>query len=331
MRHQIEPSSAKIQIYTFGTLQVVRDTTAVTEGDWHTRQARQLLKILLTERPRPVSTDLLIEVLWPNSTPNAAATTLRSAINALRNVLEPDRPNRAPSRYIVTQAPGYAFHLTTDIWLDVEEFERRLNQAQTCAEHERKLYFLEGAISLYEDDYLISDPYADWLQSERERLRERFFNALLQTAELYAETGRYADAITTCRRMLARDEVRENAYQALMRYQAESGDSAGALLTYERCRSILSDELGADPSPLTQMLHQRILNGEIEPRPVATQIVIAGPHVTIEGGHHEIPPPTAGDPAPARAPSRAGHRRPSHFCGPHGRNRRDQPSPTGRA
>ena len=36
--------------------------------------------------------------------------------------------------------------------------------------------------------------------------------------------------------MLARDEVRENAYQALMRYQAESGDSAGALLTYERCR-----------------------------------------------------------------------------------------------
>ena len=105
-----------------------------------------------------------------------------------------------------------------------------LNQAQAIAEHDLKLRFFEGAISLYEDDYLISDPYADWLQTERERLRERFFNALLQAAERYAETGRYADAITTCRRMLARDEVRENAYQALMRYQAESGDSAGALL-----------------------------------------------------------------------------------------------------
>ncbi len=124
--HLIEASSAKIQIYTLGTLQVVRDSTAVTESDWHTRQARQLLKILLTERPRPVSTDVLIEILWPHSTPSAAATTLRSAINALRNVLEPDRPNRAPSKYIVTQAPGYAFHLTQDIWLDVEEFERRL-------------------------------------------------------------------------------------------------------------------------------------------------------------------------------------------------------------
>ena len=268
--HLIEASSAKIQIYTLGTLQVVRDSTAVTESDWHTRQARQLLKILLTERPRPVSTDVLIEILWPHSTPSAAATTLRSAINALRNVLEPDRPNRAPSKYIVTQAPGYAFHLTQDIWLDVEEFERRLAQAHTLSDPALRLYFLEGAIALYQDDYLISDPYADWLQTERERLRERFFNALLQAADLYADAGLYAEAITNCRRLLASDEVRENAYQSLMRYQAESGDSAGALLTYERCRTLLSDELGADPSPLTQQLHQRILNGEVEPRQVHT-------------------------------------------------------------
>ena len=270
--HLIEASSAKIQIFTLGTLQVVRDHLAVTESDWHTRQARQLLKILLTERPRPVSTDVLIEILWPHSSPSAAATTLRSAINALRNVLEPDRPNRAPSKYIVTQAPGYAFHLTHDIWLDVDEFERRLNQAQNLPEPALRLHFLEAAIGLYHDDYLSSDPYADWLQTERERLRERFFHALMQTADLYADGGRFADAITTCRRLLASDEVRENAYQALMRYQAESGDSAGALLTYERCRTLLSDELGADPSPMTQQLHQRILNGDVEARQTAAGI-----------------------------------------------------------
>ncbi|MFN8446574.1 MAG: hypothetical protein U0175_37630 [Caldilineaceae bacterium] len=56
-----------------GTLQVARGDHLVTETDWHTRQARQLLKILVTERPRPVSTDRLIEILWPDSTPQAAA------------------------------------------------------------------------------------------------------------------------------------------------------------------------------------------------------------------------------------------------------------------
>src|SRR5690606_5291415 len=138
-----EPVKPKIYITKSGTLRGTRGELAVTESDWHTRQARQLLKILITGRPRPVSTDLLIEILWPNSTPHAAATTLRSAINALRNVLEPDRPNRAPSRYIVTQAPGYTFHLTPDIWLDVEEFERKLNLAHNTADPAARLQLHE--------------------------------------------------------------------------------------------------------------------------------------------------------------------------------------------
>lgn len=278
---QVWPDSMlpKIRISTFGTLQVLRGDHAVTESDWHTRQARQLLKILLTERPRPVSSDRLIEILWPNSTPEAAATTLRSAINALRNVLEPERPNRAPSRYIITQAPGYAFHLHPDIWLDVETFEKELESARHADNPQQRYRHLESAVALYHDDYLISDPYADWVQNERERLQELFFHALLQLAELQAANGDFVAAIASCRQVLARDEVRENAYQALMRYQAESGDSAAALLTFERCRNVLSEELGADPSPLTQLLHQRILNGEIES---PTQAFGHPPHSSAE-------------------------------------------------
>lgn len=281
----------KIQIFTFGTLQVVRGDHLVTEGDWHTRQARQLLKILITERPRPVSTDRLIEILWPQSTPDAAATTLRSAINALRNVLEPDRPNRAPSRYIITQTPGYAFHLLPEIWLDVDVFEQKLTLGQHTADLAPRRVLLEEAVELYQDDYLVSDPYADWAQSERERLRERTFTALLQLAEMQALDGDYPEAISTVRRILARDEVRENAYQSLMRYQAESGDSAGALLTYERCRTILADELGADPSPLTQTWHQRILNGEVTPRESDPLHVNSGHNDGAHSGAHVATPP----------------------------------------
>lgn len=261
-----------IRLYTFGTLQVVRDAHTVTESDWHTRQARQLLKILITERPRPVSTDRLIDLLWPNSTPQAAATTLRSAINALRNVLEPERRSREPSKYIITEAPGYAFYEHADIWLDVEHFETLLNRAEVEADPSQRQPLLEAAVDLYQDDYLTSDPYADWAQSEREQLRERYFTALLNLAALRAEQGNYTAAIAACRRIIARDPVRENAYQALMRYQAESGDSASALLTYERCRTLLAEELGADPSPLTQAWHQQILNGEIGPQSVAQTI-----------------------------------------------------------
>ena len=255
-----------IRITTFGTLQVARDGQAVDESAWRTRQARQLLKVLITERPRPVATDRLIDLLWPGNSVESAATTLRSAINALRNVLEPDRPNRAPSRYIHTQSPGYAYRSHPHIWLDVEVFENLLRHAEKTANADEKQRLLEEATALYKDDYLISDPYADWAKSERERLRELYFHGLLTLADLYSKAGNYTDAIPLARLILSKDEVRENAYQSLMRYQAESGDSAAALITYERCRAILGEELGADPSPVTQELHSRILNGEIDVR-----------------------------------------------------------------
>ena len=255
----------QIQIYTLGTLRVVRDGYTVAESDWQTRQARQLLKILITERPRPVSTDRLIDLLWPESASQAAATTLRSAINALRHVLEPERPNRAPARYIITQNPGYAFHGHPEIWLDVDAFEAALLLAEKSRAPADKMRHLQSAIDLYADDYLMSDPYGDWARHERERLRERYLTALLHLATVQAEQGDYTAAIATTRQVLTRDPVRESAYQALMRYQAEAGDSASALLTYERCRTLLAAELGADPSPLTQAWHQRILNGEVGP------------------------------------------------------------------
>lgn len=269
-----------IRITTFGTLQLVRDGAEVDESAWRTRQARQLLKVLITERPRPVATDRLIDLLWPGSSVDSAATTLRSAINALRNVLEPERPNRAPSRYIHTQSPGYAYRAHPDIWLDVEVFEATLRQAEKSSEPGAKQRLLEEATALYRDDYLISDPYADWAKDERERLRELYFHALLTLADFYSKTGNYTDAISLARLVLTKDEVRENAYQSLMRYQAESGDSAAALIAYERCRAILGEELGADPSPLTQELHARILNGEIDVR-FAAALAAHSPDVAL--------------------------------------------------
>lgn len=279
-----------IQIYTFGALRVVRGEHTVTESDWHTRQARQLLKILLTERPRPVAIDRLIELLWPESTPNAAYITLRSAINALRNVLEPQRRSRAPARYILTETPGYAFPRHPDLWVDADVFEQLLHQADQQQDPLVQRQSLEAAVALYQDDYLAGDPYVDWAQHERERLRERYFATLLTLGELQANAGDYTAAIAGVRLIIARDPVREKAYQALMRYQAETGDSAAALLTYERCRTVLAEELGADPSPLTQAWHQRILNGE-----VSTPLPSAPP----------APTPSSAAPKPLHLPAQA--------------------------
>jgi outer membrane receptor protein involved in Fe transport len=73
---------------------------------------------------------------------------LRSAVNALRNVLEPERPNRAPSSYIYTQAPGYAYRSHPNLWLDVEAFEQHLDEAARLPAAEDRRKHVEAALAL---------------------------------------------------------------------------------------------------------------------------------------------------------------------------------------
>jgi DNA-binding SARP family transcriptional activator len=53
--------------------------------------------------------------------------------------------------------------------------------------------------------------------------------------------------------------VGETGYRLLMRAQAEQGDVAAALCTYERLRSVLREELGVIPGPMVQDLHAHLL------------------------------------------------------------------------
>lgn len=260
-----------LRIRLLGTFEVERDGEILPEAAWHTQQAKQVLKILLLARGRPVASERLMEWLWPGGNLTATATTLRSTVHALRRALEPDRPPRAPSRYVVTRSPGYAFEPDQDTWVDLYAFEDLLDQIARTRHPGHKRRLLTQALDLYRGDLLEEDPYADWAILERERLRHRYLDALLELAELHANAGELDRAIAACRRALARDEFREPIYRALMRYQVLAGDVAAALSTYERCRQMLTNEFGAEPAPQTQALYQAILRGEvpIPARPMA--------------------------------------------------------------
>ncbi len=283
-------------IRLLGTFEIEHDGQPLPDSVWHTQQAKQVLKILILAHGRPVPAERLMEWLWPGTKPSATAVTLRSTVHALRRVLEPDRAPRQPARYIVTRPPGYAFEPDETFWIDVYAFEDLLDQAARTRHPGHKRHVLAQALNLYRGDLLEEDPYAEWALLERERLRERYLDALLDLAELHAQAGDLDRAIAACRRALARDEYREAAYRALMRYQVLAGDVAAALNTYERCRTMLREEFGAEPAPQTQALYQAILRGEIPggPSPVSGSVsqaaaaAVEGRTVTLLP-HYDLP------------------------------------------
>jgi pentatricopeptide repeat protein len=55
------------------------------------------------------------------------------------------------------------------------------------------------------------------------------------------------------------EPFRESTYRTLMRAHAAAGNRAEALRVYQRCRDLLAEELGVDPSGETEGLYLGML------------------------------------------------------------------------
>src|SRR4051812_40766479 len=87
-----------------GTLEASRDDERLALGG---HKQRSLLALLLLDANRVVSTDRLIEALWPEKAPARPQTALHVHVSQLRKLLEPDHEPDVPFAVLVTEAAGY--------------------------------------------------------------------------------------------------------------------------------------------------------------------------------------------------------------------------------
>lgn len=197
---------------------------------------------------------------WPDSTESQALTNLRKHLHFLRNTI-PD-----VDQFIFADAITLGWRFKSPYSLDVLEFENAVaeaDQAQRIGEFTRMRISLEQSGLLYQGD-LLPDLYDDWVLSERERLHQKFAQALDRLIDLLESQREYATAASHAQRLLRADPVNETTYRHLMRLYALNGERATALRTYHTCATVLKRELGVDPSDATQEVYQKLLGGQIE-------------------------------------------------------------------
>ncbi|MCA9932357.1 MAG: bacterial transcriptional activator domain-containing protein, partial [Anaerolineales bacterium] len=76
----------------------------------------------------------------------------------------------------------------------------------------------------------------------------------------YESQQAYDQAIVCGQQILCYDRARERTHRRLMRSYYLSGDRTGALRQYERCCTVLEDELQVQPDHRTQFLFEQIQN-----------------------------------------------------------------------
>lgn len=218
---------------------------------------RVALAVLVLERPRHVLRDELADALWGEHLPPTWEVSLRGLISRLRTSLT--RAGLDGPRALLAQGGGYVLQLPEEVVVDLE-------QAEACLDRPADLAALQAAAEVLGRPFL---PAAEgvWVQMQRARLRQLWLRCLEAVAGHALDSPSAAHlAIEAAEQVVAADPLRESGWVVLMQAHASAGRRAEALRAYARCRRVLREELGVEPSAATQQAHLSLLQ-EHRPAP----------------------------------------------------------------
>jgi DNA-binding SARP family transcriptional activator len=252
-------AAPELAVHLLGSLHAAVDDVAVE--DWPSARCRSLFGYLLTHREPWPQREVLMEVFWPGSAPEASRNSLNVAIHALRRTL------RAMTDIPVIVYAGGAYRISHELrlWLDVDEFGRCVESGrrrEDAGDIDQATRDYEFAGGLYRGDFLADDPYEDWAALIRERLRLAHLDVLGRLSNLYFNAGHYTACASLCQRIIERDPCREDAHRRLMRCYSRQGQAHLALMQYRMCARALAEELGVETDPSTADLHEHIRRHE---------------------------------------------------------------------
>jgi DNA-binding SARP family transcriptional activator len=125
------------------------------------------------------------------------------------------------------------------------------------------------ALDALPDADLLPDWDEEWLEPERERVRQRWLHALDVLARRLCREGRHGAAVETALRVLAADPLRESAHRLVIDLHLAEGNTVEAGRQLARCRRLLGDALGVEPGLTLPEVASASRARAIGPRPAA--------------------------------------------------------------
>lgn len=257
---QVSDDMPSLTVYCMGSFQLYQDEEPVDE--WASGKGKSVFKYLVTHRQQPVAKEVLMDIFWPDSDPDAARNSLNVAIYGLRQALRKGRPH---FHHVLFEDDRYLLNYDLHIWLDVDEFQHQLSAAQKLQQRgnmEAALRFYGACEALYRGEFLAEDRYEEWVIPYRRNLQDGYLRLLEQLSRYYLQQEAYANCITTCEKMLAVEPCREDAHRQLMRAYSRREQRYLALRQYHTCREALERELGVEPGQRTVELYEKIRRRE---------------------------------------------------------------------
>jgi DNA-binding SARP family transcriptional activator len=211
------------------------------------------------DRGQAVSRDELATMLWPDKLPRAWDAALHSIMSKLRVLLADAGLDKSES--LASALGCYQLLLPSYAWVDTEAASDAVHEPEgfiKARQWRQAWAAAQVAYHVTRRPFLVGEAGV-WVEQQRARLQTTFARAGECLAETYIWNGEPTVAIDVAQEVVATQPFRETRYQLLMRAHAAAGNRAEALWVYERCRKLISKELGVAPSAATHAVYLDLL------------------------------------------------------------------------
>ena len=242
VRSAATTSRTTVVIRLLGQFDVVIDDVATPDRGWSRRTAAALIKILALAPGHHLHREKVMDLLWPDESPEKVAPKLHKAAYYARRAAGSDDA-------VVLRDDVVWLFPEADLVVDVERFEAlaRTAVAGDDAETARQ------ALAWYGGELLPADCYEDWAVNRRELLHLRQLDVLRVAGDW--------------RELTELDPTSEAAHVRLMQEQLSSGATDAAIRQYQHLTRVLDRDLGVEPSTEARRVDELLgLLAELEQR-----------------------------------------------------------------
>jgi DNA-binding SARP family transcriptional activator len=230
-----------LSIRTLGAFELRRHGEPVVSKGKAQRKPLELLKATIAHGARRVDAAKLTSQLWPDAEGDDAKASFDSTLYRLRKLCGVEGA--------IVLAEGKLSLDPASVWIDAVALDALLDEAPAP---------VDRALVLARGDFLADEGSLPWAARERDRLKARLMRAVVAAAGDHEARGDFGAARALYEAALERDNLAEAVYRRLMVCQRELGDAAGALVTYRRCRELLSIVLGRAPGAETEAVRRTL-------------------------------------------------------------------------
>jgi len=241
---------AKIIIRTFGSIEVNINNRTLEISDWKTQTSRNLFLVFLAH-PEGLTKEEIGVIFWPDASSSELKLRFKNTIYRMRHAVGSDVVNFQDNFYLFNRAVDYEY--------DVQNFITAIKKASGKKKVDQKIEAFETTVSLYKGTYL---PHLDetWVVADRERYLGMYTKAAEELAFLYLNNKELESSLVISQTALVFDPYNEPLHRICMNAYAALGNKSAVRHQFNKCRTILLEEIGSEPSSQTIELYQSLIS-----------------------------------------------------------------------